>query len=765
MEQERNNELFSDSDTGSLSLESILAEYKSSAYMAGEKRTPSDELQRKTDDIIRGILDDKSGFTPDIPAEEPHAAPTQSPAEDFVFSVRDVPEEQLPEPQRPEPAYEDVPPIDTSVFDEIEEERRAALSEEDDLPDFTDVPDDTRVFPGREYASAEREDDIVREVSAAIERGAELEEDDEEPEARGRGIFRRREKSAEPEPNDARELYEGEDLPDPEPVPDLKREAARYASFVPSLRFRWIGAFIVTAVIALLTLLYSAGKSLPFGIGDSKILATGVITILGLVVMALGVDVLVRGFEDILRLEPGVESLTFISCLMSVLDGIHMLLTGSFASGLPFSLISCVSLLTAMSARKLYYMAMCDSLRSSVASTSFYGVTADSESMEERRILKKISGNSDGFYWKLVAPDAGEKIYDRAAPYLVILSFVLAFLASVGRGRIDSFAHDFSALTAVCSAFPAALIFALPFRHAASSARKSGGAIAGWEGAEDIFYTDGALITDLDLYPYGSVTLSGMKPADGVNREKLIICTSSLIIASGSGISRVFEELLRSQGLNPRRTDDFSCYDGGGIGAVINGERVLVGTGAFMNLMGIRCPEELNTTSSIFTAINDRYAGVFSLNYVPSNSVHTALLALLRTKTNLLMAVRDFNVTPNTVKQKFSVSMDGVEYLPIDATYELTHTTLSRGAGISAILCRGGLAPFAEVITRGRLLKLITDANTFVTLGGTLISAVVMFFLGWSNSFAIDTVRSLFILMGIIWLAVILLSRAVKRRL
>ena len=47
------NENFDSDET--FSLESILAEFKSQAYMDGDKRTPSELLQKRTDDIINEV--------------------------------------------------------------------------------------------------------------------------------------------------------------------------------------------------------------------------------------------------------------------------------------------------------------------------------------------------------------------------------------------------------------------------------------------------------------------------------------------------------------------------------------------------------------------------------------------------------------------------------------------------------------------------------------------------------------------------------------
>ncbi len=808
------------------SLESILAEFKGSAFMDGDKPTPSEELQRKTEAIINealGAVGRSGGEPKPAPEPEPEPAPEPEPEPEYDLDGDDYPweedtphagflsrlfrgrknrdaeeddltddpedgENEMPE-SRParhvpvnqpeefsEPAYDVAPEIDTSVFDEPDrpetgddmEKFLNSLRSEKFTADL-DGDDAAGKYAG---AGAVREfSDEVRQVEA---QGQEEEEEDESRRRRGIfGLFSRRreelpedgEEYGDDEYGQDPEYIDDEDYYDVEPDPDFKKEAARFAAMVPSLRFRILGAAVLCAAMALITFVFAAKGSAPFGIGKNAAVCTGVLMILELLVMGLGLDVLIRGFEDMLALSPGAETLVFISCLISILDGFHMLSRGSFTNGLPLSLVSGVSLLGAMSARKSYYMAICDSLRASKAASVTYGVTADHESMEGRNILKKVTGASEGFYTRLVSPDVGERFYDDMAPLLVVAAFVLAFMASVGRGRIDSFAHSFSILTAVAAAFPATVLFALPFKYAASCLKKAGSAVAGYAGAREIFYTDGALITDQDIFPTGSVSLSGIKIFEGVNAQKVVLDTASLIIASDSGLRKVFEELLRSQGLTRRRTDDFACYDGGGIGALIDGERVLVGTGAFMNLMGIRVPENVNTSNTLFTAVNDQLGGAFSLNYVPANSVQSALVTLLNTRTNLLMAVRDFNVTPNTVKQKFKVSMDGVEYLPIETTYDLSQNSLTPGSYVSAILCRGGLAPFAEAITRGRALKLVTEMNTWITGIGTILGVIIMFFLCWAGAFASASAGNIFIFMAVIGLAVYVMSQGARRRM
>ena len=854
------------------SLESILAEYKGSAFLDGDKKTPAEELQRKTDDILREVLGEKAPAASAVPRpEEPEKSDPEpvtdedirrlfdSPAFESLNRARDkapapAPEEPAPEPEKmsfapkaekmsfapetfapepapeeesrrgffgrkrereqpapedgerdaalretsprrgsdrkAEPAYEEAPEIDISVFDEPEEPETRREGIEKFINSLGGAGFDTPVEARDDnagYAGWSAGD--FRELEEPEEDAGEPEDLDggEEPrQERRRGLFGRRSKrenarAALPDEedgyeDDAPEDYDGWDgeeeaeeeeddyYYDIEPDPDFKRTAMRYAARVPSLRFRLLGLFILSALMILTTWLFTAGRAMPL-IGHTGRANTAALLIMELLAAALGMDVLTRGFQDILTLQPGAESLVFVSTLMSVMDGFVMLVTGNYGRGLPMAVLSVISLMSALSARKSMYMAYCDSLRGARASSNISGVASDADGMEGRRVLKKVSGETFGFYAKLTSPDMAERFYDDLAPLLVIVSFVMAFLSTVGHNNAGGFAHAFSIMTAVCAAFPATVLFALPFKYAAAAVKRSGGALAGWAGAQDIYDSDGALITDLDVFPVGSVKLDGVKMFEGVNQQKAISAASSVIITSDSGLRRVFEELLKNQNLARRRVDDFACYDGGGIGGLVDGQRVLVGTGAFMSLMGLRVPDAMNTAGNVFAAIDDELVCVFTLSYVPASSVQSALVALLGTRTNILMAVRDFNVTPNTIAQRFKVSMDGVEYLPIETTYALSQNELPEGSGVSAVLCRGGLAPFAEVITRGRLLRTATLLNTAITCAGTVIGAVVMFYLCWAGAFAAASALNILFYMSLVSAFVYIMSQIVKKRI
>ena len=67
---------------------------------------------------------------------------------------------------------------------------------------------------------------------------------------------------------------------------------------------------------------------------------------------------------------------------------------------------------------------------------------------------------------------------------------------------------------------------------------------------------------------------------------------------------------------------------------------------------------------AVYVSINGLLVGFFKIKYVPVQSVQNALFALLRTKIAPIFAVRDFNITPLMLGQKFKMSTDGFDSRP-----------------------------------------------------------------------------------------------------
>jgi hypothetical protein len=254
-----------------------------------------------------------------------------------------------------------------------------------------------------------------------------------------------------------------------------------------------------------------------------------------------------------------------------------------------------------------------------------------------------------------------------------------------------------------------------------------------------------------------------MKVFKDVEPDKAIRYTSSLVSASQSGLSKVFEELARNQQLSLVRVDDFNCYEGG-IGGIIRGDKVLTGSSAFMTLMGVHIPESMNIKNAVFTALNNKLMCVFAVGYKPKASVRRAIMDILHTGIKLFFAVRDFNITPLMLMQKFKIELDGIEYMPIEETYNISQKDPGGSERICAVIFRDGLSVFGEVITGGRRLRIVSNICTAISVMASLLGVLLVSFLCFNGALASASAGNLLIFSLCMLIIVILVSGFVKNK-
>ncbi|MCL2153271.1 MAG: hypothetical protein FWH57_10015 [Oscillospiraceae bacterium] len=680
------------------SLESILAEYKGSAFINGDKKTPPDLLREQTEKIMKEAVEPVEPTEPD-------------------------------------------PPLFSKKVDAVTDGSMSQKTEEKDSVIL--------FFENYRSPIPEGSESIAQDVEKALQKELGIDPQADAASEIDRGVFMRFGDGAQDD-EEEQEILEDEVFEEP----DLRQAGNRFVEAFASTSLRGIPAALITLVMVILTFAFEAGLVIPFGIGRERTLATGALVLGLLIVMMLCVDLIVRGASFLLKGAPNAETLLLFSCVFSLFSaGFSML--RDLGGILPYCAISAFSLSTAAIGERYNLRAIAETIKTATGSTEPYGVMAEYIHDIDKSVLKKAYNATDGFYNNLMHPDIVETAYRYATPVLIAAALVLSIFAALVKGQGEYFLHIMSALFAAAAPFSLMLAFAVPFSAVARTIRRSGAAIAGWGGADDVCFTDGACVTDDDLFPPGTLKLNGLKLYEGISPEKAIRYTASLIIASGSGLANVFSDLLKSQGMLKIKVEEFACYEGG-ISALLRGERVAIGSVGFMNLLGFRIPDDMNMKNAVYTAINDKMVAVFAVDYTPANSVQSALISILKWRIKLFFAVRDFNVTPLMLEQKFRVSLEEFSYVQAKDSYNISDSYSKKEGRIAAILIREGFGPFAEAVTGARLLKSAALIATVASIISAALGVIIMFFMCWSGSFASAKPGNLMLFM-ISMLAVVLI--------
>ena len=543
------------------------------------------------------------------------------------------------------------------------------------------------------------------------------------------------------------------------PEPDAETAAKYYGGQVKSLRFRCRAAMIVCIPLIYISL------GLPvFGVLKSNSsVAALVCLMMQLTVMLIGLDVITNGFFNLVRRTPGLESLVFLNCVFSALDAVVLAITGSDAIGLPFCAVSAFAVACCLWSALNACRGFKSTFRTLAVDKDPYTVSADSEVVKDSITVLKSKRDTAGFIHRSGEAGPADTIYAALAPYLIAASVILGLLATILSGNYANILHVFAAVTAPCAPFAALVAFAIPFRTAARKLARTGSAIAGWSGASDIGRSKHLIVTDKDLFTARNISIEDIRILDGAFPDKVISYTGSVIVASGSCLATAFTDLMQRNNCTLMPVESFTCNESGGLSALVNGEEVLVGSSAFMNLKGVHLPQQLSAKNVVFTSINGLFVASFKIKYVPVQSVQNALFALLRTKIAPIFAVRDFNITPLMLGQKFKMSTDGFDFPAYRKRYAMSAAEPSDYTQTAGIVARDGLGPLVSVANLGRQLYSTVRICVILALLCTVIGVVLMFALCAIGAFDSATVGNLFVYMGLWLVPVILLNFSLKR--
>ena len=225
------------------------------------------------------------------------------------------------------------------------------------------------------------------------------------------------------------------------------------------------------------------------------------------------------------------------------------------------------------------------------------------------------------------------------------------------------------------------------------------------------------ILTDADLFPPGTMQLGGVK----VFGEVLSVALSyaaSMARAAGSGLERLFDELLRAELGSYEEVSGFAFYEEGGWSATIRGESILMGTASFLS-------------------VDHHLIAVFAIKYNASENVDFALRMMTRSRVCPILASRDPNIVPELLRRKFHKGVK-VEFPDLTTRVALSEAELDRGLP-RALIFREGLLPYAETVVGSRRMCKAVRRSTVFSLLGSAAGTLLTFYLVFLQQYALLT--------------------------
>lgn len=495
-----------------------------------------------------------------------------------------------------------------------------------------------------------------------------------------------------------------------------------YGRFIRSQKLRLRLCLVLLAVLAWISL------GLPvFGqLGNIRVAALFCLALQG-TVMLLCQDVLAGGVLNAVRRRFGADSLAVLACLFTGLDAI---LVGSgklTAPHMPLCLLSSLSLAGVLLASLLSTRGLRKSMRVPAIAKRAYTVTGEMSMKERGTTILKSQRSYTGFVRRSEEAPADETLFQKLSLPLVILSVFLTLVTSVVTKNLSDIIYILSVLLCAAIPFGALLCFALPFFTGSFRIFPNGAAIAGWSGLCDVGQSRNLIVTDRDLFPDGTVDIGQVRIFADAKPERIISYAGSMLIASGSCVSKSFADLMARHNCAMRQIEDFSYLPGGGMRGVIDSSVILCGSSELMQLMNVRIPFRLVDRTSILLAVDGVLYGIFNMKYTADPQVRKALIGLMRSSRHPIFAIRDFNVTPVMLHDTFDVATDGYDFPPYVERYAISSVKPGEDSKVAAVVCRDGLGPLSSMANIGRRMYVATRTSLYLTAVSAVFGVLLCF--------------------------------------
>ena len=647
----------------------------------------------------------------DLSPEEPETAP-----EEGKEAVEETPAE----------APEDTGPEDITITLEVPED-------ETPVPDSMEELDLGQIFPEEDAGQDAAED------SAATVRIDEL-PDAQEESAADAAEFSSEEPAAE---DGSGNTEETPGQPEKEPIPfsprarlrELKTKLIagpekRYYELeemgIGKLQIAILLNLALVALCALGAVLYAMGA-----VPGNRMRFLAFSQVLAMLISALlGSNALLDGLGDIFHGKFTLNTLMALTFFACCADAVYCLME----LRIPCCAAFCLEMTMALWSRyhrRSTEMAQMDTLRKAV---NLGSIVKSPDYYNKRPGILRGQGDVEDFMDTYSKPSGPEKLQ-------CVYAFI-SLIASLGISTLAGLLHGPSMAVQILStsllvAVPASFFVSLT-RPAALLERRLhmvGSVICGWQGVKKLCGKAVIPLRDEDLFPEGSAKLNGVKFYGEHTPDEIVSLTTSLIVEAGGGLVNVFRTLLASRGGREYPVEEFRNYGSGGIGGIIQGEPVLLGTLDFMQDMGVHIPDGTMVNQAVYAAIDGELSAVVAISYAKMRSSAAGLVSLTGCRRlTPVMLIRDFMLTESFLRSKFSVRTRKMVFPDQQTRDALTAISADPEADVLALTTRQDLASYIYAVTGSGALRTASRLGVAIHLLGGIVGIAIMLVIAYLGS-------------------------------
>lgn len=445
--------------------------------------------------------------------------------------------------------------------------------------------------------------------------------------------------------------------------------------------------------------------------------------LLGLLISALlGSYQLMEGFGDLVKRQFSLNTLLMFSLVACVADGILCLYEVRVPCCAPFSLNMTMSLWCAYQNRVTELKQM-DTMRKAIRLDS---VVMEENLYNDMPGILRGEGQVEDFMDHYRTPAGPSRTLNTYALVALFLSLAIGITSGVLNGAVTGI-RFFSASLLLAVPATAYIAVSRPMAMLERKLHKLGAVLCGWNGVSVLNTKAVYPVGSEELFPAGSVKMNGLKFYGSRNPDQVVAYTTAVMVAHGGGLAPLFNHLLESRNGYHFEVETLRHYPNGGVGGVVNGEAVLVGTRSFMKEMGVEIPEGAKISQAVYSAIDGVLNGVFALTYnkTKASAMGLTTLCAYRGLTPVLTST-DFMLTEEFIAGKFGVNTRRMAFPERKVRNEIAMHTPGEGSDVVALTTQEGLVGAAYAVTGARTLRNTCVAGVAVQIVGGILGLLIM---------------------------------------
>ena len=360
-------------------------------------------------------------------------------------------------------------------------------------------------------------------------------------------------------------------------------------------------------------------------------------------------------------------------------------------------------------------------------------------------------GQPEDFMDTYTVPSAPRKAMDRFALAALIASVAVAAAAGI-HGGIRVGVRAWSA--AILAACPATALICLsrPAWTLERRLHRFGSVLCGWQGVKAAAGRAVVPVTDEDLLPTGTVRINGVRFYSRKNPDTILAYATAVMVHSESSLTPLFEHLRKTRKLQSYEIEAFKTYADKGLGAIICGERVLVGTQEFLRSMGITIPPGTRVNPGIYVSIGREFCCIMGLAFGKLKGTGAGLSSLCSHRgLTPVLASTNFVLTKDFIRERYRVDTRRMIFPSAPDRERLAAWKPPEDMRVPcALVTQEGLAGTAFAITGARNLRTASVAGAAVHILGGILGLTAVLVLTLTNRTDLMTPANL-LLFELIW--------------